>query len=147
MRAATALTRVSLSMTVLAGILGVIVAQLLFGEGGIQFGIGMIMGYAAYFGYLAARMSEPRVAWVMAVLTDSKVVLLGSRKAGILEQWPIKKLESLEMTRKGNLLVMGKMAITPTGEETMVFFTTNRRLAQYFAESYREARGGKSGSR
>jgi hypothetical protein len=145
-RAAVALMKVSLSMTVLAGILGAIGAQVLFGEGGFQFGIGMMLGYAAYFGYLALRMPEPRVVGAMAALTDSKVVLLGSRKAGIIREWPLKKLENLEMMRKGNLFVMGKMAFTPKGEEPTVFFTTNRRLAQFFVESYQEARTGKPGS-
>ena len=134
-------------MTVLAGILGVIFAQLLFGEGGLQFGIGMAGGYAAYFGYLALKMTEPRVIGAMAALTDSKVVLLGSRKAGIIGEWQLRKLERLEMTRKGNLFIMGKLAITPVGGETMTFLTTNRRLAQSFVEGYHEARSGKSGSR
>ena len=145
--AAVALMRVSLFVTVFAGIFGAIGAQLLFGEGGVQFGIGMVLGYAAYFGYLAVRMTEPRVVGAMAALTDTKVVLLGSRKAGIIREWRLRKLENLEMTRKGSLFVMGKMAITPKGEEPMIFFTTNRRLAQFFVEAYQEARTGKPGSR
>lgn len=144
-RAATAVMRVSIAVTVLTGILGAIVAQVVFGEGGIQFGIGMAVGYACYFGYLALRMKEPRVIGAMAVLTDRKVVLLGSRKAGIVGEWTIKSLENVEMIRKGNLFMMGKIAITPKNGDRLTFLTPNRRIATGFADAYHQSRG--SGSR
>jgi hypothetical protein len=145
-RAATAVMRVSISMTVLSGILGAIAAQVLLGEGGIQFGIGMAVGYAGYFGYLALRMEEPRVIGAMAALTDTKVVLLGSRKAGILGEWKVKSLENLEMVRKGNFFIMGKIAITPKSGNRLTFLTTNRRIAADFVDTYHQIRGGGSRS-
>ena len=138
--AATALMRVSIAMTVASGIIGVILAQLLFGEGGVQFGLGMALGYAAYFGYLALRMDEPRIIGAMAALTDKKLVLIGSRKKGIVAEWKLSQLESVEMSRRGNIFVMGKMQITPRQKEPLTFLTTNRRMALDFVERFNEIR-------
>ncbi len=137
--AASALMRVSIIVTVFAGIVGAVAAQAAFGPGGLQFIIGLALGYLAYFGYLAATMGEPRVIGAMAALTPSRVVLLGSRKAGLVGDYPLQDLTRLEMTRKGNLFVMGKLAMTnPEGDIT--FWTTNRRMAQDFVARFEEMR-------
>jgi hypothetical protein len=146
-RAATALMRISIVVTVVVGILGAIFAQVIFGEGGIQFAVGMAIGYGAYFGYLAATMKEPRVIGAMAALTDKKVLLLGSRKAGIVAEWKVSELENVEMIRTGNLFMMGKIAIAPKSGETLTFFTSNRRLAVDFVDRYREISSGGSKSK
>jgi hypothetical protein len=139
---AAALMRVSITVTVLMGVVGAIVAQVLFGEGGIQFGVGMAAGYAGYFGYLALRMEEPRVIGAMAAVTDRRVVLLGSRKKGVVAEWKLEELDNLEMIRRGNLFIMGKLQITPAGGDPITFLTTNRRLALSFVETYEAIRSG-----
>ncbi|MDJ0497710.1 MAG: hypothetical protein QNJ89_07760 [Acidimicrobiia bacterium] len=137
--AASALMRVSIIVTVFAGILGAVAAQAAFGPGGLQFIIGLALGYLAYFAYLAATMREPRVIGAMAALTPTRLVLLGSRKAGLVGDYPLQDLERLEMTRKGNLFVMGKLAMT-TPEGDITFWTTNRRMAQDFVARFEEMR-------
>ena len=86
-------------------------------------------------------MKEPRIVGAMAALTKKRVVLLGSRKKGIVAEYPVAKIESLEMTRKGNIFVMGKMAIKPPDAERLTFMTTNRRMAQHFVAQFKEMRG------
>ncbi len=136
--AATALMRVSIFTMMGSGVIGLVVAQVIFGEGMGQFLLGMALGYLVYFGYLARTMGQPRVLGVMAVLTDKKIVLLGSRKAGIVGEWPVTQIESLDLVRKGNLLVMGKIALTPIGEDRINFFTSNRRLGREFVAKFQE---------
>lgn len=138
--AATALMRVSIFMMMGSGVIGLVAAQLILGEGMIQFVTGMTLGYLIYFGYLAKTMGQPRVLGVMAVLTDKKIVLLGSRKTGVVGEWPVAEIESLDLVRKGNLLVMGKLALTPIGDDRMTFFTSNRRLGREFVERFHELR-------
>ena len=145
--AAVAIMRISIFVTLIAGIVGALFMQVFFGPGGLQFGVGMAIGYGAYFGYLFATMSEPRVIGAMAALTNDKVILVGSRKAGIVAEWRIKQLETLKMVRKGNLFVMGKMVIKPKNGTTATFFTTNRRLALDFVARYEEMRPGGKKSR
>lgn len=135
---ATALMRVSIYMMMASGVIGLIVAQLVFGEGMAQFLIGMAVGYGGYFLYGLRTMGEPRVVGVMAVLTDKTLVLLGSRKAGVVGQWKLAEIEKFELIRKGNLFVMGKVALTPTGEQPINFFLSNRRLGLEFVESFQE---------
>lgn len=138
--AATALMRVSIFVTILAGIVGAIAAQAMFGPGGLQFAIGLALGYLAYFGYLAATMGEPRVIGAMAALTPKRIVLLGSRKKGVVADYPVQEISNLEMTRKGNIFVMGKVAMTNPQGEHLTFLTTNRRMAQDFVARFEEMR-------
>ena len=105
-----------------------------------EFGAGLALGYLAYFAYLAATMSEPRMIGAMAVLTKKRVLLLGSRKKGVVGDYPVAEIESLEMVRKGNILVMGKLAITPADGETLTFMTTNRHMARDFVAQFEEMR-------
>ena len=99
-RAATALMRVSLFALIFSGIVGALLAQIAFGEGGLQFGAGLFIGYLAYGIYLYATMGEPRVFGVMAALTNKKVVLLGSRRAGIIAEYAIDEIEQLQILRR-----------------------------------------------
>ena len=138
---AAALMRVSIMMLVLAGIVGAIGSQIIFGEGGLQFGLGLLAGYAAYVAYVLATMGQPRVIGAMGVLTNKKVVLLGSRRAGMIGDWKLTEIEDIELLRKGNLLIMGKIAIKPKGEDRLVFFLSNRRMGHHFVEQYRDLRG------
>ena len=138
--AAAALMRVSIIVTVIAGIAGAVAAQAAFGPGGLQFLIGLALGYLAYFGYLAATMGEPRVIGAMAALTPTRVVLLGSRKVGLVGDYPLKDIARLEVIRKGNLFVMGKLAMTTSEGKEITFWTTNRRMAQDFVARFEEMR-------
>ena len=139
--AATALMRISIFATVAIAIAGAIIAQLVFGEGTVQFAVGMGAGYIGYFVYLFATMGEPRVIGVMAALTDTKVVLLGSRKAGVVAEYRFEELDSLEMPRKGNLFRMSKIAIKPAGADQITFLASNRRQAAIFVEEYQRVSG------
>lgn len=143
--AATPLMRVSIFAAVFAGVAGAILSQFLLGQGGLQFGLGMIAGYAAYFVYLMRTMGEPRVVGVMAALTPKKVILLGSRKAGIVAEYDIADLESLQILRKGNLLMMGKLAINQTDGEQITFMSTNRGVTAAFVAEFEELRRRGSG--
>ena len=138
--AATALMRISIFMLMGSGVIGLILAQLLFGEGLGQFLAGMLAGYAIYFLYVKRTMGEPQVVGLMAVLTDKNLVLLGSRKAGVVAEWKLTEIEDLELVRKGNLFVMGKLALTPVGSPPIGFFTSNRKLGRDFVESFQERR-------
>ncbi len=133
--------RVSVLVTVFSGIFGAIVVQSLLGQGALTFGVGLALGYGAYFAYLAITMDEPRVLGAMAALTSKRIVLLGSRKKGVVAEYSIGEVEDLEMTRKGNMLIMGKLAITPPDGERRTFMTTNRRMAQDFVKQFQEMRG------
>ena len=140
--AATPLMRVSIFVTVFAGVIGAIVFQLILGQGGLQFGAGMVAGYLAYFVYLRQTMGEPRVIGVMAVLTPKKVILLGSRRAGIVGEYETAEIESLEIIRKGNIIMMGKLALTPATGDKVTFMTTNRQIAAGFVAEFEEIRRG-----
>lgn len=144
-RGATALMRISILATVVAAVAGAIAAQAIFGEGTLQFAVGMAAGYLGYFAYLFATMSKPRILGAMAVLTDKKVVLLGSRKIGVVAEYEFDELQTIEMLRKGNLLRMGKFAIAPLDGERIIFFTSNRRQATSFVEEFRKLSGSGSG--
>jgi hypothetical protein len=134
------LMRVSIFTAVVAGVVGALVSQLVVGQGGLQFLLGMVAGYLAYAAYLLRTMGEPRVIGAMAVLTPEKVILLGSRRAGIAAEYNLADLESLEIRRKGNLLVTGKLGINPIQGESVTFFTTNRNLAAAFVAEFDEIR-------
>jgi len=144
-RAATALMRISIFATVVAAVSGAIVTQSIFGEGTAQFAVGMGAGYVGYFVFLFATMTKPRVLGAMAVLTDNKVVLLGSRKIGVVAEYEFDELQSIEMTRKGNLLRLGKLAIAPVDGERTTFFTSNRRQAADFVEQFEQLTGSGPG--
>lgn len=139
--AVAAVMRISILVTVAAGIIGALLLQVVFGEGVLQFGLGLALGYIAYFAYLAARMDEPRIVGAMAALTEKRLVLLGSRKKGVVAEYAVSQIESIEMLRKGNMFVMGKMAIKPQGEEPLTFMTTNRRMALDLVTKFEEMRG------
>ena len=136
--AATALMRISIFMMMGSGVIGLILVQVLFGEGLGQFLAGMLAGYALYFLYVKRTMGEPNVVGVMAVLTDKNLLLLGSRKAGVVAKWKLNEIESLELVRKGNLFTMGKLALTPVGSTPIGFFTSNRTQGRKFVESFQE---------
>jgi hypothetical protein len=138
--AVAAVMRISILVTVAAGIIGALVMQVVFGEGVLQFGLGLALGYLAYFGYLAATMDEPRIIGAMAVLTKTRFVLLGSRKRGLVAEYPVRQIESIDMLRKGNIFIMGKMAIKPQGEAPLTFMTTNRRMALDLVTKFEEMR-------
>ena len=135
-KGATTLMRVSIIALVIAGVVGAVIGQLLLGEGGIQFLLGLAVGYAAYSGYQYFTMGEPRILGVMAALTDKKLLLLGSRKRGIVAEYNIRQIESLQVLRKGNLLMMGKIGLTPVGGEQIVFISTNRRMGNDFVAAF-----------
>lgn len=135
------LIRGSFVMLVFSGVVGAIAAQVFLGNGGLQFIAGLIVGYAAYILYKMRTMRPPRFVGAMAVLTKSKLLLLGSRRVGVVAEWPVKDLESIEVLRRGNLLVMGKIAIKPAGEERIVFFLSNRSMGNHFVDAFNEMRG------
>jgi hypothetical protein len=139
--AATALMRISIFATVAIAIAGAIIAQAVFGEGTVQFAAGMGAGYIGYFVYLFATMGEPRVIGVMAALTDTKVVLLGSRKVGVVAEYRFEELEKFGLLRKGNLFKMSKIAIKPVGGDQVTFLASNRRQAAIFVEEYQRLSG------
>ncbi|MEA2001765.1 MAG: hypothetical protein U9N84_07775 [Actinomycetota bacterium] len=143
--AAAPLMRMSIFATVAVAIAGAIIAQVIFGEGTVQFALGMGAGYAGYFIYLFATMGEPRVIGVMAALTDTKVILLGSRRAGIVGEYRFQELDSLSMPRKGNLLRMSKIVIKPVGSDGIKFLGSNRRQATIFVEEYQRVSGSEVG--
>jgi hypothetical protein len=138
--AAAAVMRISILVTVVAGLIGAVVLQVILGEGALQFALGLALGYIAYFAYLAATMNEPRIIGAMAVLTKTRFVLLGSRKKGLVAEYPIGQIESIDMLRKGNIFIMGKMAIKPQGEARLTFMTTNRGMALDLVTKFEEMR-------
>ncbi len=134
--AAAALMRVSVLVSVAAGVVGALAAQAAFGAGGIQFAAGLAAGYLGYFLYLWRTMKEPRVIGAMSVLTAEKFLLLGSRRAGVVAEYRLAELEDLKMLRKGNLLVMGKLAVIPAGAEPIIFMTANRHMALHLVAEF-----------
>ncbi len=132
--------RASVMMLVFSGIIGVIVVQYIIGFGGFQFAIGLIAGYAAYIAYLLATMGQPRMIGAMGVLTNKRVVLLGSKRVGIAGDWKHSDIETIKLLRKGNLLIMGKIAITPVGAKRLDFFLSNRGMGLHFMEQYEKLR-------
>lgn len=145
--AAAALMRISVVALVAAGLVGALGGQLVFGEGGIQFGLGLALGYVAYFGYRYRTMGEPRVIGIMAALTDKQIVLLGSRKKGIVGKYNNREIKSLEVLRKGNLLMMGKIGLTPADGEQIIFLSTNRRMGNDLVERFNSLTGRNPGSK
>ncbi len=128
-------------MLVFAGVIGAVVAQMVLGTGGVQFGLGLLAGYAAYAGYKLWTMSPPKIIGAMAVLTKKKLVLVGSRKVGIAAEWPLQELEDIEVKRRGNLLVMGKIVVKPVGKDGIAFFLSNRSMGNHLIDAYAEIRG------
>ena len=130
------LLRVSVMMLIICGIIGVVVFQTIFGYGGLQFGIGLVLGYAAYVVYMLATMGPPKMLGGMAALTDKRVILLGSKRSGKFAEWDLKDLESIQLTRRGNLLVMGKITIVPRDGDPIRFFLSNRIMGLHLFEAY-----------
>jgi hypothetical protein len=137
---AVPMIRGSFVMLVLWGVVAAMLAQIGFGTGGLQFGIGLFIGYAAYVIYLLVTMGPPRVIGAMAVLTKNKLVLLGTRRAGIVAEWPRKNIEAIDVLRRGNLLTMGKIRILPSGEDGILFYLSNRQLGRHFVETFDKGR-------
>jgi hypothetical protein len=136
------LIRGSFVMLVLSGVFGAIVAQLILGNGGLQFGLGLLVGYALYVGYKFWTMGQPRMIGAMAVLTKDKLMLIGSRRVGVAAEWPLQQIEAIEVLRRGNLLVMGKIAVKAVDETANVFFLSNRSMGHHFIDTFHELRGG-----
>jgi hypothetical protein len=137
---AVPMIRGSFVMLVVWGIVAAIAAQLIFGNGGVQFVIGLFIGYAAYIAYLVVTMGPPRIIGAMAVLTGDKLVLLGTRRTGVVAEWRRKDIEAIDVIRKGNLLVMGKISIRPVGEDGILFYLSNRQLGMHLVEAFNEGR-------
>ena len=135
---AAALIRGSFVMLVLSGILGAFLGQMVLGTGGLQFGVGLFAGYAAYITYLLVRMKPPRVIGVMAVLTNKRLLLLGSRKVGIAAEWKLSDLEGIDVLRKGNILVMGKILIRPKDGDDLLFFLSNRKMGHHLIDAFNQ---------
>jgi hypothetical protein len=130
--------RVSVMLLVVSGIIGVFVFQAIFGVGGLQFGAGLLLGYAAYVVVALRTMGKPRIIGAMGVLTNRRLLLLGSRKVGVAAEWKLADLEDIELNRKGNLLVMGKIAIVPKDGNVLRFYLSNRKMGAHFMDAYRE---------
>ncbi|MCP3997816.1 MAG: hypothetical protein GY722_22550 [bacterium] len=139
--AGATLTRISFFILGASGVAGFIFMLAFFGSGGLQLAIGLLLGYAAYIAFLLYVKGGPRVLGLFGVLTKRKLVLLGSSRAGVIKEWKLKQIESMELLRKGNLIVMGKLAIKPSQEEQMVFFVSNKGLGIHLVEKYQELRG------
>lgn len=138
---ATPLTRASFLMLGLSGILGFVFVVSFFGSGSGQLILGLFLGYAVYVLYVLYVKPGPRLIGLFAVLTTKRVVLLGSSRTGEIENWKHNELESIELRRKGNLLIMGKLAFMPRKGETMVFFVSNQPLGRHFAAEWQRLRG------
>ncbi len=138
---ATPLTRASFLMLGFSGILGFIFVVSFFGPGSAQLLLGLFLGYAVYVVYVLYIKPGPRLFGLFAVLTTGRVVLLGSSRAGVIEEWKHSQLESVELRRKGNLIIMGKLAFTPRKGDTMVFFVSNQPLGRHFAAEWQRLRG------
>ena len=132
------LMRVSVMLLVISGIVGVLIFQILFGFGGLQFGIGLILGYVAYVLVALRTMGTPRVIGAMGVLTNRRLLLLGSKRVGIAGEWNLGDLEAIELTRRGNLLVMGKIRVVPKEGNRIGFYLSNRRMGVHCMDAYRE---------
>lgn len=139
---AAALIRGSFVMLVLSGIVGAFIAQIVLGNGGLQFGVGLFVGYAAYIAYLLMRMKPPRVIGVMAVLTNRRLLLLGSKKVGVAAEWQLNQLEAIDVLRKGNLLVMGKIMIRPKDGDDLLFYLSNRKMGHHLVDTFNQTHKG-----
>ena len=137
-RSVVPLMRVSVMLLVISGIVGVLVFQILFGFGGLQFGIGLILGYAGYVVVALRTMGKPRVIGAMGVLTNRRLLLLGSKRVGIAAEWDLSDLETIELNRRGNLLMMGKITVVPKGDSPMRFYISNRGMGGHFMDTYGE---------
>lgn len=135
------LMRVSVMMLVVSGIVGVLLFQILFGFGGVQFAVGLILGYAAYIVIILRTMGSPRVIGAMGVLTNRRLLLLGSKRVGIAAEWELSDLEGIELNRKGNLLVMGKIRVVPRDGDGVRFYLSNRGMGVHFVDTYQNLRG------
>jgi len=83
-------------------------------------------------------MGKPRIVGAMGVLTNRRLLLLGSKKVGIAAEWNLTDLEDIELNRKGNLLVMGKIAIVPKDGNVLRFYLSNRRMGAHFMDAHGE---------
>jgi hypothetical protein len=135
------LIRGSFVMLVFAGVIGAVLAQIILGNGGAQFGLGLLVGYAAYAGYKLWTMNQPKIIGAMAVLTRKRLLLVGSRRVGVAAEWPLKELEDIEVKRRGNLLVMGKIIVKPIGKDGVTFFLSNRSMGNHLIDAFNEMRG------
>jgi hypothetical protein len=137
---ATPLIRGSVVMLMISGIVGALILQVIFGSGGFPFAIGLVLGYTAYIVFKLYTMGPPKVIAVMAALTRNKLILLGSRRVGIAAEWDRKSIEDIDLLRRGNLFIMGKIAIRVSGEKPVKFFLSNRKIGQHFVDTFHKSR-------
>ena len=138
--AAATLTRISFFILGASGVAGFVFMLAFFGSGGLQLGLGLLLGYAAYIAVLLYVKDGPRVLGLFGVLTKRRLVLLGSTRAGVIKEWKLSQIEDMKLLRKGNLLVMGKLAIKPAKEDQIVFFVSNKGLGLDLVGKYQELR-------
>ena len=138
---AAALMRGSFVMLVASGIVGAFLGQIVLGSGGLQFGIGLVVGYVAYILFFWFRMEAPKFIGAMGALTEKRFMLLGSRRVGVAGEWSLKEIDDIELLRKGNIFVMGKLGLNVKGEDRRVFFIANRKMGRHLVESYKELTG------
>jgi len=137
---ATPVIRGSVVAMMLSGILGGMALQIILGSSAVSFALGLAVGYGAYIGYKILTMGEPKVIAAMAVLTRDKLILLGSRRVGIAAEWKRKDIEGIDVLRKGNLMIMGKISIRPVGAEPIQFFLSNPKVGRHLVEAFNEGR-------
>ncbi len=137
---AAPMTRASFLMLGLSGVLGFIFVLSFFGSGSAQLIIGLFVGYAAYLAFVLYLKPGPRLIGLFGVLTNKKVVLLGSSKMGVVQEWKLSELDSVELRRKGNFIIMGKVAFNPRKGEPMVFFVSNQPLGRHFVAEWQRLR-------
>jgi len=133
---AATLSRASFLMLGLSGVLGFIIIVTILGPGGLQLVLGLLLGYGAYAAYIIFAKPGPRVLGVFAVLTKKKVVLLGSSRKGVIHEWKRTELKAIEQRRRGNLLIMGKVAFVPRKGDPWVFFVSNQGLGRHLVDQW-----------
>lgn len=133
---AATLTRASFLMLGLSGVLGFILVVTFLGPGSIQLLLGLLVGYGAYVAYILLAKPGPRVLGAFAVLTKKKVVLLGSSRKGVIHKWKRNELKEVEQRRRGNLLIMGKIAFVPREGDPWVFFVSNQGMGRHLVEQW-----------
>ena len=138
---AVPLMRMNMIMLLVAGIVGALAVQTLLGFGSLQFPLGLAVGYVAYFAYVLGTMEQPRFLGAMGVLTDKRIILLGSRRVGVAGEWSLSHIEDVEQQRKGNLFIAGKILIKPIDGNPYRFFVSNPAMGTHFVEQYRQLRG------
>jgi len=133
---AATLSRASFFMLGISGVLGFILVVALLGPGGLQLILGLFLGYGAYAAYILFVKPGPRAIGVFAVLTRKKVVLLGTSRKGIIHEWKRTEIKEIEMRRRGNLLIMGKIAFVPRKGDPWVLFVSNQGMGRHLVDQW-----------